>query len=211
MCAPADPLILTEVSSNNVLYATILVSIWELSEAFGPLLITPLSEVDGRSPVYHTAHILFVSQWQHDSVCYAESDIVGDMFIVEEQGSAMAIKGLAPLLGPVTGPIIGGYMSQAIGWRWTFWLAAIVAAVIEVGFITSLSETYKIRTLHQTSARLRKETGNDSFKPAHNVTTTGRGFLRESIIRPARILLLSPIIFLLAVYVAVVFDYLYLL
>jgi MFS family permease len=61
MCAPAAPSILTEFHSSNQLYSTILVSIWELGEVVGPLVIGPLSEIYGRLPVYHTANILFIT------------------------------------------------------------------------------------------------------------------------------------------------------
>lgn len=53
MCAPATSYILKEFHTTNQLYATILVSIWELGEVVGPFLIGPLSEIYGRLPVFH--------------------------------------------------------------------------------------------------------------------------------------------------------------
>lgn len=231
MSAPATPLILAEFHSDSKISATILISIWELGEALGPLLIGPLSEVYGRAPIFHTANFFFVAF----SVAGALStnlnmliafrfftgvsvasvtlnpSIVGDLFIVEERGSAMSIMGLITVLGPIAGPIIGGYMSQTVNWRWTFWLAAIMAAVLEIGFFAIFRETYKIRILQQKAARLRKKTGNKAFRPAQDSTITSTNFLKLAIIRPIQMLLLSPMVFLLAIYGAVVFGYLYLL
>ena len=61
--------------------------------------------------------------------------VVGDLSVTEERATAMVIMNLAPLLGPVTGPIIGGYMAQNIGWQWLWWFVAIFAGVLEVRFL----------------------------------------------------------------------------
>ncbi|KAF5868420.1 putative mfs multidrug protein [Botrytis fragariae] len=136
MCTPAAPQILEEISPNaSKVYINIVVSIWELGEACGPLLAAPLSEVYGRYPIYHIANVLFVvfsiagalstnigmlvafrffNGFAVASITL-NSSIVGDMFIIQERGRAMAVMGIAPLLGPVSGPLIGGYMSEAIG------------------------------------------------------------------------------------------------
>ncbi|CAD6576751.1 MAG: hypothetical protein ASARMPRED_007868 [Alectoria sarmentosa] len=231
MCAPAAPLILREFSSNNQLYQTLLVSIWELGEAFGPLFIAPLSEIYGRAPVYNAVNIFFcifsiagaVSTNIHMFIAFRflngitvgaivlNPSIVGDLFVTEKRGNAMAIEGIAPLIGPVLGPVIGGYVSQAIGWRWLFWLAAIFAGVTEIGFLALFRETYKVRILERKAARLRKSTGDDSYRSVHHVTHTMVRFLTVSVMRPARMLVLSPVIFLLGLYVALVYAYTYVL
>jgi MFS family permease len=35
---------------------------------------------------------------------------------------------LGPLFGPAVGPVAGGYLAQAKGWRWTFWLVTIIVS-----------------------------------------------------------------------------------
>lgn len=232
MCTPAVPLIQQDFKTkNNNLYSILLVSIWELGEAFGPLLVAPLSEYYGRVPVYHTANILFVVF----SIASAVSSntqmliafrffnglsvasitlnpaIVGDLFVTEEQGTGQAMMGLAPLIGPVFGPAIGGYMAESVGWRWMFWLLAIGSGVIEIGFIIFFRETYKVTLLRRKTAMLRKKTGNENLRPAIERPQGAKNFLRKAIIRPARMLFLSPVIFILAIYVSVVFAYLYIL
>ena len=59
MCAPAAPLIFNDFSPTNRLDETLLVSIWKLGEAFGPVLIAPLSKMCGRALIYHGANMLF--------------------------------------------------------------------------------------------------------------------------------------------------------
>ena len=231
MCAPAAPLILKDFGSSNLMYGNFLVSVWELGEAFGPLVLAPLSELYGRSPIYHCANIGFIifsiagalsvnlnmliafrflNGVTVASVTLGPS-IVGDLFITEERATAMAIMNLAPLLGPVAGPIVGGYMSQNIGWRWLWWFVAILAGVLEVGFIRLFRETYKVKILQQKAIRLQKATGNLAYKVEYKAAAQDKNFLLHSMLRPLRMLIFSPVVSLLAVYVALVFGYLYLL
>ena len=57
---------------------------------------------------------------------------MGDMWSPEERGQAVAIYSLAPLLGPVVGPIAGGWIAEKSTWRWVFWSTSIAAFVIQI-------------------------------------------------------------------------------
>jgi MFS family permease len=48
------------------------------------------------------------------------------MFIQEECAGVLALINIPALAGLAVAPIIGGYISEALGWRWVFWLGAIV-------------------------------------------------------------------------------------
>jgi MFS family permease len=154
-----------------------LVTIWELGEAAGPLLIAPLSEVYGRYPVYNAANCLFMLGVILTAVssntgllifarfltgCAVASNvlnpaIVGDMFPTEERGSAMSLIMLAPLTGGAVGPAIAGAIAQTTGWRQIMWMALILAGVCETLFLTLFRETYKTAILEHKALRLRKE------------------------------------------------------
>ncbi|THV48606.1 hypothetical protein BGAL_0238g00070 [Botrytis galanthina] len=58
--APAAPQILADFHESSYLYSTILVSIWELGEILGPLIIAPLAELYGKWVIYNIANILFI-------------------------------------------------------------------------------------------------------------------------------------------------------
>jgi MFS family permease len=60
MCNPASPQILDEFHSHRGIFLTLLVSVWELGETFGPLFIGPLSENYGRLQIYHTTNVIFM-------------------------------------------------------------------------------------------------------------------------------------------------------
>ncbi|KAH8667642.1 major facilitator superfamily domain-containing protein [Tricladium varicosporioides] len=229
MTAPVAPQILSDFHSQNLYYQTLLVSIWELGEVFGPFIIAPLSELYGRFYVYHAGNCLFILC----SVVCALSvniqmlvafrflngiavvavilnpSIVGDLYSIESRGAAMAITGLAPLIGPVTGPIIGGYLGQAAGWRWIFWLIAILSGVCEVLFLFFYRETYKVEILKQKSRKLRQTTGNQDYRSNYDTDAPQKAF-RDAFLRPLRMLAFSHVLVILSTYVSLVYGYMYL-
>jgi MFS family permease len=60
MFAPGVAEVMKEFHSTNSVLASLVVSIYILGYAFGPLFIAPLSEMFGRLPLYHTTNVLFV-------------------------------------------------------------------------------------------------------------------------------------------------------
>ena len=47
-----------------------------------------------------------------------------------------------PLIGPVVGPVAGGFLAHAEGWRWVFWLLAILSGTMSLIALPILRETY---------------------------------------------------------------------
>lgn len=48
--------------------------------------------------------------------------IMTSLYKPEERGKAMAMWGLGVVVGPVLGPTLGGWLTEAISWRWTFFI-----------------------------------------------------------------------------------------
>ena len=48
--------------------------------------------------------------------------IMMDSYPLEERGKAMAIWGIGVMVGPILGPTLGGYLTDALNWRWTFYI-----------------------------------------------------------------------------------------
>ncbi|MBU2837431.1 multidrug efflux MFS transporter, partial [Acidithiobacillus thiooxidans] len=40
----------------------------------------------------------------------------------EKRGVAMATLGMGTMLGPIVGPVLGGYLTQDLSWRWCFYV-----------------------------------------------------------------------------------------
>ena len=48
--------------------------------------------------------------------------IMVQTFPLEERGRALAIWGVGVMVGPILGPTLGGWLTEAISWRWTFFI-----------------------------------------------------------------------------------------
>ncbi|KAK4243593.1 general substrate transporter [Corynascus novoguineensis] len=233
MFAPGIPRILQEFNERSSVTATFILSIYILGFAFGPLLIAPMSEIHGRSLLYNIGNLFFTIF----TICTALSNSIGmlmafrflmgvagsvpitigsgsiaDMMPVEMRGRAMAAWALGPLLGPCIGPVAGGYLIRAAGWRWVYWLIAIVAGIITVFTFFTLKESYAPVILERKTRRLRKETGNQALRSALAGTSASPAEkLKGAIVRPLKLLFLAPIVTAMSIYVAVTYGILYLL
>lgn len=229
MCAPAVPIILKEFSSDSQAHQTLIVSIWELGEVIGPLVIAPLAELYGRKPVYNSAAVLFCilsvacALSTNLSMLLAfrfligmtpptatlNSPIVADMFTKEQRGKAISMVQLPALLGTVLGPTIGSYLTARMGWRWTFWLAAIICGTFSIVFAFVYRETYRVLILQKRVEVLQKTTGNYRLRSKYDSGLTKAQVFRKAMLRPLYILATSPIVQLMGLYVALVYGYLF--
>jgi multidrug resistance protein len=150
--APAVPDVMKDFNSTSDLLATFVVSVYLLGFALGPLVLAPLSEVYGRYWVYTINNLLFtlfaiacaLSKNLNQLIAFRflngiagvapltiGAGSIADMIPVEGRGKAMAVWAMGPLVGPVVGPLCGGFLAAAKGWRWVFWLLAILVCCCE--------------------------------------------------------------------------------
>jgi multidrug resistance protein len=231
MFAPSVPLVMSEFKVSNSNLEIWVISVYVLGFAVGPLFVAPMSEIYGRRPVYLISNVLFtiftiacavstnmgmLIAFRFLAGCAGSTPItlggatIGDMFSTENRGAAMAAMGIGPLLGPSIGPAIGGYLAEARGWRWIFRFQVIISGTTFILGVVGLRETYAVYILEKKTRNLIRETGDLELKSAlHDGTATGEHFT-SAIIRPGKMLVMSPIILFLSVYVALLFGYLYL-
>ncbi|CAN8101015.1 unnamed protein product [Discula destructiva] len=209
----------------------LMVTIWELGEAAGPLFIAPLSELFGRYPVLNAANVLFIAFTALSALSPTTSvlivaraltgtavasnvlspAIVGDLFPSEQRGTAMSIIQLAPLTGGAIGPAIAGAISQSLNWRVCIWMSVALALVLEVLFLLLFRETYKIPILKRKAARLRKETGNQALRSAFDLKGGIHSWklIWDSAMRPLLVFKSSFVLQILAIYGSFLFSYFY--
>jgi len=48
--------------------------------------------------------------------------IMVDTYPHEERGKAMAVWGIGVMVGPILGPTLGGWLTETMSWRWTFFI-----------------------------------------------------------------------------------------
>lgn len=149
MLAPGVELIMTEFNTDSTTFATFVVSIFVLGFSCGPLLLAPLSEIYGRVIIYNITNVLFliftilcalstgpsmllIARFLSGFVGVATitigSGTIADIMPKEQRGKAVSVWSVGTILGPMIGPIVGGYVAQAWGWRWMFWLISIVVS-----------------------------------------------------------------------------------
>ena len=64
-----------------------------------------------------------------------------DVYPKERQGFAMAMWGIAVMVGPVLGPVLGGWLTENYTWRWVFYINLPIGALTFLGITTFLPET----------------------------------------------------------------------
>ena len=148
--APGVPQTLHTFKNSNETVGSLIVSIYLLGYAIGPLFLAPLSEVYGRLPLLNICTAFFVV-WS--VACALAPDVgsllvfrtlagvagacplavgggsIADLFEQEERGLAMSLFISGPLVGPVVGPVVGGFLAEYEGWRWTEWTVAIAVSL----------------------------------------------------------------------------------
>jgi MFS transporter, DHA2 family, multidrug resistance protein len=69
--------------------------------------------------------------------------ILFETFPREEQPAAQAIFGIGVIAGPALGPVLGGYLTDTLGWRWIFFInlpVGIIAVLMTMTFLPRDSE-----------------------------------------------------------------------
>ncbi|GLB40865.1 putative mfs polyamine transporter [Lyophyllum shimeji] len=239
MVAPAAAQVAKEFGVTSTAVIAMMTSVFVLGYAFGPLILGPLSEIFGRSRVLQLAN-LFYFAWNL-GCGFAQSKgqfiafrflaglggsaplsigggVLGDVWQPEERGKAIAIYSLAPLLGPVVGPVCGAWIAQRSTWRWVFWSTSAVDAAIQVSGLFFLQETFAPLLLERKAEKIRKtmdvEKGEKkavrTIFEAKGVERSWPHIFRKALTRPFLLFWHEQIMQLLGVYMAFIYGLLYL-
>jgi multidrug resistance protein len=139
-------------------------STFVLGIAFGPMLLSPLSEFFGRRPIYLVSWTLYLIWLIPQAVAKnvatmivtrffdglagsafltVSGGTVGDLFGKDELQLPMAAFTIAPFIGPSLGPLIGGFINYFTHWRWTYYVLLIWAGVMFFAIVFIVPETYR--------------------------------------------------------------------
>ncbi|KAF2664029.1 synaptic vesicle transporter [Microthyrium microscopicum] len=233
MVAPAMQAMKADLHLDSDFLASMILSIFVLAYAVGPLFLGPLSEVYGRVIVLQLSNLVylvwnlacgfartgpemlvfrFLSGLGGSAPLAIGGAVLGDLFFAEQRGKAVSIYSLAPLLGPAIGPIAGGFVTANTTWRWIFYATTIADALIQVSGFFFLQETYVPILLQRKAAKLRKETGNDAYYTEFDHKNESlRQTLSTAAVRPFIMLFTQPIIQCIAFYMAYLYGLMYLM
>ncbi|KAI4595127.1 hypothetical protein KJ359_007102 [Pestalotiopsis sp. 9143b] len=183
----------------------------------GFFCFAPLSEFFGRNPVYYATFFLFTltnlasaltpniasllifrffnGLFGAPSVANSGGSLA-DLWIPEERSVPFALFTAACFCGPVIAPLVGGFLTQYVGWRWNFWLMFIICCILFVLLVAVVPETYPTkRKGYQAAEQSRKE--------------WAAGF-RRSLARPWLMFFREPILFFLSLYMSFIYGVLFL-
>lgn len=111
------------------------------------------------------------------------------------------------------GPIIGGFLGEAAGWRWVLGLLAAFTGVIWLVITFCLPETYAPVLLRRRAEKLSEMTGK-IYQSRLDIDRGGMStvqILKTSLSRPWILLSHEPIVLLSSIYMAIIYGTLYML
>jgi DHA2 family multidrug resistance protein len=73
--------------------------------------------------------------------------IMLDLYPPQKRGSAMAIWGVGVMVGPILGPTLGGWLTDAYSWRWVFYVNLPFGIAAVTGIWLFLRETHRNEAL----------------------------------------------------------------
>ncbi|KAI5244195.1 MFS multidrug transporter [Aureobasidium subglaciale] len=230
--APATQKISESFGITNFAVSQISYSVFVLGYAFGPLFLSPLSEIYGRSRLLQLANLFylifntvagfsrntgeliafrFLSGLGGSAPLAVGGGVLGDVWLAEERGAALSIYSLGPLIGPAVGPIAGAWIAQCTTWRWTLWAPSIVDVFIQLAALKYLKETFAPCLLRRKAAKLRKETGDDRYQTVQErANLTLPTALKRGLSRPFILIGTQPIVQCLGLYMAYLYGLYYL-
>ncbi|KAJ3496300.1 hypothetical protein NLG97_g2754 [Lecanicillium saksenae] len=232
--APAIASVNKDFNNTNPILGALPVSIFLLGYAVGPLALAGLSEIYGRYYVL-TASNTFFCAW-HIGCALAPSlnslitfrflagvggsavltlggGSISDCFRVEERGRGLAIWSVGFVVGPSLGPLLGAFVTETIGWRWDGWIVLIPGILVTVSLLFCPETNHKV-LMRRKVARMKQLLGRDDLRSCYDtaeVLPTRSQILINGMMRPAKMMILSPIVVALSIHISFLYGTLYLL
>ncbi|KAI0875386.1 major facilitator superfamily transporter [Hypoxylon argillaceum] len=208
------------------------ISTYLIGYVVGPLLWGPLSEHIGRRDLTVVALLLFTlwtlgcalaPNWPAFLIFRLLCGVFGSapIAVVSGQladiyedtiarGRALSYFMVATLCGPLLAPIISGFCSATIGWRWTFWVALIYASATIIPVLFLLPETYAPVLLSRRAQKLRKADPTLRVYAAFELEDKEfKQVVTKVLTRPIRMFLTELIVTATCLYLALVYAIFY--
>ncbi|KAK2053579.1 major facilitator superfamily transporter [Colletotrichum caudatum] len=227
----AIPFITAEWDITNEQQKVLPISIFLVGYVFGPFVWAPLSEHLGRRTLTIITFVMFIIWTMACALApnwpaflffrlfagvFASSpiaivagilaDIYGD---TQSRGRAMTAFMVTTAFGPLFAPIVSGFCSPTIGWRWSFFLALIYAGITLVPIIL-LPETYGPILLTRRARKMRKlDPSANVVAPRELERTDFKQLATVVLTRPIRMLISEPIVSCTCAYLALVYTIFY--
>jgi len=138
------------------------VTTWAIGFALSPMFLAPLSEINGRRPVFLASGLMFlvaligcaatnsfpgmlVARFFVGAGASTFATMVGgvisDVYHAEHRNTPMAIYSCSALSGSGAGPLLSGFIIGRVSWRWVFWTQVIALAITMTAMVFFFKET----------------------------------------------------------------------
>ncbi|KAK7982086.1 major facilitator superfamily domain-containing protein [Apiospora saccharicola] len=138
------------------------VTTYMIFQGITPMFIGSFADATGRRPAYLICFVIYVganigcalapnyvallilrmlqSAGSSTTVALCQA-VVSDIVTSAERGQYVGFAAVPTILAPALGPVIGGLISQFLGWRWIFWFLTILAGAFMVLYALFMPET----------------------------------------------------------------------
>ncbi|OBR07080.1 Major facilitator superfamily transporter [Colletotrichum higginsianum IMI 349063] len=201
------------------------ISLYLVGLALGALIMAPLSETFGRRPMYIGGLTIFLGLIPVAALATDFTTVIVARFLGAVAGSvmlsnvggsimditnpkylplAMSVYSFGPLNGPVLGPLMGGFLVEAFGWRSLNWMSLISTAVGAL-FIMTVPETYRPTLLRKKAAQKRREEEDHRYWSDFDDTVPILRRIRTAVSRPFILSFTEPVLMFWNVYISVIY------
>ena len=173
--SPAD--ILTQKWGISRVVFNLGITIFTIGFGIAPMVLAPFSEINGRRPVFIATGLLFVvcqlgcALTQSFGGMLAArfflgcggstfgtmvGGILADIWQTSERNTAMTLFTGATMFGTGLGPLISGFVTQNLSWRWVFYLQIISSGTLVALVTIFFKETRGSILLSRKAKRLNR-------------------------------------------------------
>ncbi|KAI4210585.1 MAG: hypothetical protein LQ351_006563 [Letrouitia transgressa] len=232
MFEPATQQVLKEFPGISREVTVLGTSLYLLGFCLGPPFWGPLSEKFGRKiplltgsgggalfslmpALGHNVPVILIGRFLAGACGASPATIVGgaasDNWHALGRGINITVAVGSIFGAPLFGPIIGGFITKSVTWRWTMWLMVILGGSVTAFCVVFLPETYAPVLLKRRTKRLRKSTGDPNIKCSFDNEKMAFGVVCNIyLVRPWTLLCTEPILVLVTIYQAFIYGILYL-
>lgn len=151
-----------EVTDSEV---NLTITTYMIFQGIIPMFVGSLADGGGRRPAYIVCFVIYIaanigialapnygavlalrclqSAGSSPTVALC-SAVVADVATSAERGTYIGITAVPAVLAPALGPVVGGLLSQTLGWRSIFWFLTILAGVALVPIVLFFPETCRL-------------------------------------------------------------------
>lgn len=138
------------------------ITTWAVGFGAAPMFLAPLSEINGRRPVFVFSGCLmtiallgcaltesfagmlvarFFAGVGSSTFATMVGGVVSDIYHAEDRNTPMAIYSGAALFGTGLGPLVSGFIAEYLLWRWVFYVQVILGGILTTAVILFFKET----------------------------------------------------------------------